>query len=119
MRYMFIVTSAHETAPTPALMEAMGKLAAREISAGRMIDNAGLMPASQGARVSLSAGQLRVLDGPFAEAKELIGGYAILELRNRDEAVASAMEFMQLHRDLLPGWEGTCEVRQLASGPPH
>jgi hypothetical protein len=119
MRYMFIVTSAHESAPTPALLEAMGKLAEREIRAGRMIDNAGLMPASRGARVSLSAGKLRVLDGPFAEAKEVIGGYAILELRNRDEAVASATEFMQLHRDLMPGWEGTCEVREVASGPPH
>ncbi len=119
MRYMFIVTSAQETAPTPALLEAMGKLTAREISAGRMIDNAGLMPASLGARVSLSAGKLRVLDGPFAEAKEVIGGYAILELRDRDEAVASALEFMQLHRDLLPGWDGTCEVRQVAGGPPR
>src|SRR5260221_10096444 len=119
MRYMFIVTSAHESAPTPALLEAMGKVAAREISAGRMLDNAGLMPAAMGARISVTAGKLRVLDGPFAEAKEVIGGYAVLELRNRDEAVASAKEFMQLHLDLMPGWEGTCEVRELASGPPR
>jgi hypothetical protein len=118
MRYMFIVTSGQQSAPTPALLEAMGKLTEREIRAGRMIDNAGLMPAAMGARVSLSAGKLRVLDGPFAEAKEVIGGYAILELRNRDEAVASATEFMQLHKDLMPGWEGTCEVRAVASGPP-
>jgi hypothetical protein len=116
MRYMFIVTSNHESAPTPALLEAMGKLTEREIKAGRMIDNAGLMPLAMGARVSLSAGKLRVLDGPFAEAKEVIGGYAILELRDRDEAVASATEFMQLHRDLMPGWEGTCELRALAGG---
>ena len=61
MRYMFIVTSAHQTAPTPALVEAMGKLAEREIRAGRMLDNAGLMPASRGSRVSLSAGKLSVL----------------------------------------------------------
>jgi hypothetical protein len=118
MRFMFIVTSSHPPAPTPALLEAMHKLSAREIAAGRMIDNAGLMPAAQGARVSLNAGKLRVLDGPFAEAKEVIGGYAILELRDRNEAVASAVEFMQLHRDLMPGWEGTCEVREVASGPP-
>ena len=115
MRYMFIVTSAHQTAPTPALVEAMGKLAEREIRAGRMIDNAGLMPASLGARVSLSAGQLRVLDGPFAEAKEVIGGYAIFELRDKDEALAMAKEFMQLHLDHMPGWEGTCELRAFAT----
>jgi hypothetical protein len=116
MRYMFIVTSDHEAAPPPALLEAMGKLTEREIKAGRMIDNAGLMPLSMGARVSVSDGTLRILDGPFAEAKEVIGGYAILELRNRDEAVASAVEFMQLHKDLMPGWEGTCELRELAGG---
>jgi len=46
----------------------------------------------------------------------VIGGYAILELRNKEEAVASAVEFMQLHKDLMPGWEGTCEVRDLAQG---
>jgi hypothetical protein len=116
MRYMFIVTSDHHGAPTPALLEAMGKLTEREMKAGRMIDNAGLMPLAMGARVSVSAGKLRVLDGPFAEAKEVIGGYAILELRSRDEAVASAVEFMQLHKDLMPGWEGTCELRELAGG---
>ena len=117
MRYMFIVTSAQPAAPTPALLEAMRKLTVREIEAGRMVDNAGLMPLGMGARVSLSDGRLHVVDGPFAEAKEVIGGYAILELRNKDQAVASAVEFMTLHKDLMPGWEGTCEVRALASGP--
>ncbi len=102
--------------PTPALMEAMGKLAAREIQSGRMIDTAGLTPIAMATRVGISAGTLRVLDGPFAEAKEVIGGYAIMEHANKDEAVASAVEFMQLHKDFLPGWEGTCEVRALASG---
>lgn len=116
MRYMFIVTSALPAAPSPALIEAMGKLSAREIKAGRMIDNAGLMPVASGARVRITAGQLHVLDGPFAEAKEVIGGYAIMELRNKEEAVASAVEFMQLHKDLLPEWEGTCEVREIAAG---
>jgi hypothetical protein len=117
MRYMFIVTSAHVGGPTPALQDAMVKLTDREVKAGRMIDNAGLMPLATGARVRVSGGKLTVLDGPFAESKEVIGGYAILELRNKEEAVASAVEFMQLHRDLMPGWEGTCEVRDFAHGP--
>ena len=56
-----------------------------------------------------------MIDGPFVETKELIGGYAIFELRDKEEAVAAAKEFMQLHLDHMPGWEGTCEVRMLAT----
>ena len=93
----------------------MHKLADREIKAGRMIDSGGLMPLATGARVRIADGKLSVVDGPFVEAKEVIGGYAIFEFRNKEEAVASAVEFMQLHKDLMPGWEGTCEVRAFAS----
>ena len=116
MRYMYIVTSPHPPGPpTPALMEAMGKLADREIKAGRMIDSGGLMPVATGAQVRITDGQLSVVDGPFVETKEVIGGYAIFELRDKQEAVAAAVEFMQLHKDHMPGWEGTCEVRMFAS----
>jgi hypothetical protein len=116
MRFMYIVTSAHPNAPTPELLEAMHKLADREIKAGRMLDNGGLMPLTTGARVRIADGHLSVIDGPFVEAKEIVGGYAIFELRDKEEAVAMAVEFMQLHKDFLPGWEGTCEVRAFA-GP--
>jgi hypothetical protein len=115
MRFMFIVKSSHATSPTPELMEAMHKLADREIKAGRMLDNGGLMPLATGAQVRITDGKLSVVDGPFVEAKEIIGGYAIFELLGKDEALASAKEFMQLHRDLMPGWEGTCELRAFAS----
>jgi len=112
MRIMYIVTSSQPMrGPTPALMEAMGKLADREIKAGRMLDSGGLMPVSVGAQVKITDGKLGVVDGPFVETKEMIGGYAIFELRDKQEAVASAKEFMQLHLDHMPGWEGTCEVR--------
>ena len=115
MRFMFIVTSAHRGSPTPELMEAMHKLADREIKAGRMLDNGGLMPLATGAQVRIADGKLSVVDGPFVETKEMIGGYAIFELRNKEEALAAAREFMQLHLDHMPGWEGTCEVRMMAS----
>jgi hypothetical protein len=114
MRFMYIVSSAHSGPPTPKLLEAMHKLAEREIKAGRMLDNGGLMPLATGAQVRIRDGQLSVVDGPFVEAKEIIGGYAIFELRDKEEAVASAKEFMQLHKDLMPGWEGTCELRMFA-----
>src|SRR6266849_853238 len=118
MRFMFIVRSDHAGPPPPALLEAMHKLANREIAAGRMLDSGGLMPVATGAEVRITDGQLSVVDGPFVEAKEVIGGYAIFELRDKEEAVAAAVEFMQLHKDLMPGWEGTCEVRAFA-GPAH
>jgi hypothetical protein len=114
MRFMSFVTSAHSGPPTPELMVAMHKLADREIKAGRMLDSGGLMPIDEGARVTVTGGQVSVLDGPFVEAKEVIGGYAIFEFQSKEEAVASAVEFMQLHKDLMPGWEGTCEVRAFA-----
>src|SRR6266481_5008458 len=118
MKFMFIVRSAHTIAPTPALLEAMHKLANREIKAGRMLDNGGLMPLAQGAQVRIIDGQLSVVDGPFVEAKEVVGGYAVFELQGKEEALASAKEFMQLHKDLFPGWEGTCELRAFAPGGP-
>ncbi|QPF85477.1 hypothetical protein IC762_03855 [Bradyrhizobium genosp. L] len=115
MRFMSIVTSPQPPAqPTPGLLEAMHKLADREIKSGRMIDNAGLMPLATGAQVRLVDGKLSVVDGPFVEAKEVVGGYAIFELGSKEEALALAVEFMQLHKDHMPGWEGTCEVRAFA-----
>ena len=114
MRFMSFITSAHSGPPTQELLVAMNKLADRELKAGRMIDSGGLMPLAAGAQVRITDGKLSVVDGPFVEAKEVIGGYAIFEFRNKEEAVASAVEFMQLHKDLMPGWEGTCEVRAFA-----
>ena len=118
MRFMSIITTADTSMPTPELMEAMGKLADREIKAGRMIDMGGLMPLAQGVQVRIKDGELGVIDGPFVEAKEVIGGYAIFELRNKEEALAAAVEFMQLHRQHMPDWEGTCELRAFAT-PQH
>lgn len=118
MRFMSIVSTPRSTTygrPTPELMDAIGKLSEREIKAGRMVDTGGLVPIEQGARVSVRNGEVVVHDGPFAEAKEVIGGYAIFELQNAEEALALAVEFMQLHKEHMPGWEGTCEVRAFAT----
>ena len=117
MRFMYIVTSPQrDVGPTPQLLEAMHKLAEREIKAGRMLDNGGLMPVQTGAQGRVRDGKLSVIDGPFVEAKEVVGGYAIFELRDKEEALAMAREFMQLHLDHMAGWEGTCELRAFA-GP--
>jgi hypothetical protein len=84
-----------------------------------MIMDGGLMPLDTGARVELRAGKIKVMDGPFAESKEVIGGFAIFEFATRAEAVQSAVEFMDAHRLYGEGWEGICEMREMASGPPN
>jgi hypothetical protein len=118
MRFMYIVTSPKgHMMPNQGLTDAIVKIRDREIKAGRMIDDGGLMPVATGARVKIADDTLSVIDGPFVEAKEVIGGYAIFELRDKEEAVAMAKEFMQLHLDHMPGWEGTCEVRAFATPP--
>jgi len=54
-----------------------------------------------------------VIDGPFTEAKEIIGGYAQFELKSKEEAIEGAVQFMELHKKHWPGWEGETEVRQM------
>src|SRR3984893_8987637 len=94
MRFMFIVTHPGPPGnPTRELMEAVHKLADREIKAGRMLDSGGLMPVATGAQVRIKDGELSVVDGPFVEAKEVIGGFASLGLRDKEGALAAAVEF--------------------------
>ena len=114
MRFMMIVKHAEKQGPPPKqLMDAIAKLAEEEAKAGTMLGSGGLGPTALGARVRLSAGQVSVIDGPFTETKEVIGGYAQFELKSKEEAVASAVRFMELHRKHWPDWEGETEVRQM------
>jgi hypothetical protein len=114
MRYMFLIRSAQSASPTPEMIEAMHKLATREVKAGRMIADGGLTPAAAGAHVKLKKRKLTVLDGPFAETNEVIGGFAVFELPDRAAAIASASEFLGLHQQFMPDWEGVCEIREIA-----
>jgi hypothetical protein len=114
MRFMMIVKHAERQGPPPkALMDAMGKLAEEAVTAGTMLSNGGLTSTAQGARVRLSGGKVSVTDGPFTEAKEVIGGYGQFELKSKQEAIESAVRFMELHKEHWPGWEGETEVRQM------
>jgi hypothetical protein len=94
-------------------MDAIAKLAEESAKDGTMLGSGGLHPTAQGAKVRLSGGRVTVTDGPFAEAKEVVGGYAQFDLKSKEEAVASAVRFMELHRQYWPGWEGETEVRQM------
>src|SRR5947208_133153 len=73
----------------------------------------GLKSTAEGARVRVSGGQVTVRDGPFTEAKEVVGGYAQFDLKSKEEAIESAVRFMELHKKHWPGWEGETEVRQM------
>ena len=114
MRFMMMVKSAENVAAPPQeLMEAIARLSAQETKEGKLVASGGLAPTAMSSRVRLSAGRLAVLDGPFTEAKEVVGGYAVMEFNSREAAVESAVEFMELHKKHWPGWEGETEVRQI------
>ena len=114
MRFMMLVKHAENQGPPPkALMDAISAMAEEETKAGRMLGTGGLAPTAQGARVRVAGGKVTVVDGPFTETNEVLGGYAQFEMKSRDEAVRSAVRFMELHRKHWPGWEGETEVRQM------
>jgi hypothetical protein len=116
MRYLTFIRhseSFRASPPPAALMEAMGKFIQTSRADGTLVDTGGLLPSKDGFRVRLSKGKLALTDGPFTESKEVIGGWAILETRSREEAVRIATEFMDLHRRHWPEFEGESEVRPM------
>ena len=114
MRFMMLVKSSENSGfPPPELMEAIAKLSGDAAKAGTLRASGGLAPTAQSTRVRVSGGQIQVIDGPFTEAKEVIGGYAEFELPSKEEALAGALEFMELHRKHWPGWQGETEIRQI------
>ena len=114
MRFLSTVKSAENQGPAPqALMDAMAKLTADSIKNGTLVQSGGLGASSSGVRVRSAGGKLTVTDGPFSEAKEVLGGYAVLEFESREAAIEAAIAFMRMHREHWPSWEGECEVRQI------
>ena len=121
MRFMMLVKANAESEaglpPRPELMAAIARLTEEQLASGLLVgilDSGGLLPSSQGARVRLAGGRVATVDGPFAEAKELVGGYAIMEVRSREDALELGRQFMQLHAEVMgPEYEGELEIRPL------
>lgn len=114
MRFMTMVKSSENAGPPPtALSDAIAKAVEEATKNGTLIEAGGLFPSAQGTRVRLSAGKVTVTDGPFSEAKEVVGGYAIFEFKSKQEAIDATLHFIQLHKEHWPGWEGESEVRQI------
>lgn len=114
MRFMNLVKCSDDCGPPPpAFLEAMNKAAEDAVRAGSLLDTGGLASIARGTRVRLSGGTVTVLDGPFAEAKEVVGGYGVVEAASETEAVEGAVWLMNMHREHWPGWEGEVEVRRI------
>ncbi len=116
MKYLTFIRHSEkyrQSGPPPALLEAMGEFVEKSKREGVLVDTGGLLPSDQGIRVRLEKGRISVTDGPFVEAKEVIGGWAILETSSRAEVLRVATEFMELHRKYWPEFEGESEVRPM------
>ena len=112
MRFLSIYKAVERNSPpSPEEMAAMGKLIEEGMKAGWLLSTEGCMPAALGARVRRSGAQVTVTDGPFTEAKEVMGGFAILKANSKEEAIELTRTF------LSHVGEGECELRQLYEMP--
>lgn len=117
MRYMMFIKHTQDYGNVevpPGLYDEMGKFIEQYAKAGNFIGGAGLQPLAKGTQVRLRGGKITVVDGPFAESKEIVGGYAIMDFKTKEEALDNARRFMELHLKHIPDFDGICEVRPFA-----
>jgi hypothetical protein len=122
MRFMILVSGDRDyeagRRPPPELDAAVARLGEQMVKAGAMLDAGGLLPSSHGALLRAADGEVHVIDGPFTEAKEVIGGYAIVRARSKQEAIEYARLLLQAHVDVLgPSYRGQVQVRPISDGP--
>ena len=114
MRFLSIYKTVERgVPPTQEEMARMGKLVGDAMKAGYLLATEGCLPSVTGARVRSANGKLTVTDGPFTESKEVVGGFAILQARSKEEAVEYTKQF------LLAAGDGECELRQLFEAGPN
>ncbi len=108
MKFLSIYKTAERSVPpSPEEMSKMGKLIEEGMKAGWLLGTEGCLPSALGARVRRSDGKVTVTDGPFTEAKEVVGGFALLRANSKQEAIELARQFLQVAGD------GECEIRQI------
>jgi hypothetical protein len=113
MRYLAMVKMAQTVGPPPpALIEAMGRELGAAFASGSVLDAGGLWP--EGVEFRVQDGGMTTTDGPYAEAREVVGGYAIIEARTHEEAVEGARRVAELHLQYWPGWNGAVETRRIS-----
>jgi hypothetical protein len=108
MKFLSLYKSAEKgVPPSQEEMTKMGKLVEDGMKAGWLVGTEGCLPSALGARVRFSNGKHTVTDGPFTEAKEVVGGFAILQVSSKEEAIKLAKDFLKVVGD------GECELRQI------
>ncbi|HWZ99051.1 MAG TPA: YciI family protein [Candidatus Dormibacteraeota bacterium] len=108
MKFLSVYRSVEKNRPpSPAEMERMGKLVEEGLKSGKLLATEGCLPSVFGARIRQEAGNVSVTDGPFSEAKEVIGGFAIIQAASKAEAIEYVREFLSVVG------EGECELRQV------
>ena len=114
MRFMSLIRVDENTGQVPSqrLIDEMTVLIGEMRGAGKLVDTGGLQPTAKGRRVRLHDGKLSNIDGPFAEAKEVVGGYAILRANSRQEVIELTKHFLE-----VAGGNGTCEIHELYETP--
>lgn len=111
MKFLSLYKSVERnTPPSQEEMASMGRLVEEGMKAGWLVATEGCLPTALGARVRNTSGQITVTDGPFAEAKEVVGGFAILRANSKAEAIQLAKDFLKVVG------EGECELRQVYEG---
>ena len=111
MRFLCVYKAAEGSPPSQQMMEDMGKLIGEMSAAGMLLSTEGCLPSARGARVRRSNGKITVTDGPFTETKEVIGGFAMIQVKSKEEAIEWTKRFLEVAGD------GESEIRQVNEAP--
>ena len=115
MRYLCFVKMDEAVAnPPQALMQAMGEHVEKSFASGILLDAGGLYGKADAVEYRVRGGNVSVVDGPYAEAKEVIGGWAIIKVDSDEEARAEGQAMADLHVEHWPEWEGAIEIRRIS-----
>jgi hypothetical protein len=115
MRYLcFVKMDESRANPPQALMDAMGEHVGAGFASGLLVDAGGLYSAKEAVEYRVRSGTMTVTDGPYAEAKEVIGGWAIIKVDSEEEARAEGQKLADLHLTHWPEWEGAIEIRRIS-----
>jgi len=120
MRFMgFVKMEEGIGAPPRALIEAMDTFIGESVAAGQFLDGGGLYGTEDAVNFVIRKGGMTRVDGPYAEVKEVIGGYSVLEFASREDAVENARRMAELHTKYWPEAELTITLRQISDQPPQ
>jgi hypothetical protein len=113
MRFLCIYkpAKAEGALPTPEMMETMGKFIEQSFQKGILLSTEGCLPSTLGARVRSTGGNYTVTDGPFTESKEIVGGFALIQAKSKEDAIEFTKRFLKVAGD------GETEIRQLYEQP--